>query len=56
MHQLAAAYAPSEGRSNELELLRGEASPLHPATGFVIGGAISGLFWLAIALACYLAT
>jgi hypothetical protein len=51
---MAAAFAPSEGRSGELQILRGEVPPLHPATGFVIGTAVSGLFWLAIGFACYL--
>ena len=44
MHRLVAAFAPSEGRSSELEVIRGEA-PLRTATGFVIGGTVCGLFW-----------
>ena len=47
---LAAALAPSEGRTGELEVLRGELRPLHTATGFVIGGMVCGLFWAAVTI------
>ena len=53
MHQLVAAFAPSEGRSSELEIMRGEA-PLRTATGFVIGGTLSGLFWGLLGLTVWL--
>jgi hypothetical protein len=54
MHRLAVAFAPSEGRSGELELMRGEERPLHTATGFVIAGTISGLFWGLLGVAAWL--
>jgi hypothetical protein len=50
---LTRAFEPSEGRTGELELLRGETRPLNTAAGFVIGGMICGLFWLVVAI-CYL--
>ncbi len=49
---LPVALAPSEGRTGELEVLRGELRPLHTATGFVIGTMVCGLFWTAFAIAC----
>jgi hypothetical protein len=54
MHRLAAASAPSEGRSSELETMRGEIAPLHTATGFVIGGTVCGLFWSLLGAALWL--
>jgi hypothetical protein len=52
--QVIAAMAPSEGRTGELEIIRGEQQPLHTATGFVIGGMMSGLFWLLAGLALWM--
>jgi hypothetical protein len=54
MQRLAAAFAPSEGRTSELETMRGEVGPLRTATGFVIGGTVSGLFWCLMGLAVWL--
>ena len=54
MRHMVAEFAPSEGRSSELEIIRNEAAPLRTATGFVIAGLISGLFWGAIGLAAWL--
>jgi len=54
MHPLVAAFAPSEGRSSELEIIRGEQRPLHVATGFVIGGTVSGLFWVLLGVTLWL--
>jgi len=48
----AMALAPSEGRTAELEVLRGEQRPLHTATGFVLGAVVCGLFWTAVVIAC----
>jgi hypothetical protein len=42
------APGPSEGRTAELEVLRGESQPLQTATGFVIGGMVCGLFWTGV--------
>ena len=53
MHRLARAFAPSEGRSSEQATLRGEEQPLRTATGFVVGTAVCGLFWGAIAAIVY---
>ena len=53
MHRLVAAFAPSEGRSSELDVIRGEP-PLRTATGFVIGGTLSGLFWGLMGLTAWL--
>jgi hypothetical protein len=53
MQRLAAAFAPSEGRSSELEVIRGEA-PLRTATGFVIGVTVCGLFWGLLGLTAWL--
>jgi hypothetical protein len=55
MHPLVAEFAPSEGRSSELEIIRGEQRPLHVATGFVIGGTVSSLFWGLLGVAIWLA-
>lgn len=51
MSSVAATFAPSEGRTGELELLRGESRPLKSAQGFVIGGLIAVSFWGLLALA-----
>jgi hypothetical protein len=53
MHRLARAFAPSEGRTSEQATLRGEEQPLRTATGFVVGTAVCGLFWGAIAAIWY---
>ena len=45
MARLVDALAPSEERTSELETVRCEIRPLHTATGFVIGGIVSGVFW-----------
>ena len=45
MARLVDALAPSEERASELETVRCEIRPLHTATGFVIGGIVSGVFW-----------
>jgi hypothetical protein len=55
MHPLVAEFAPSEGRSSELEIIRGEQQPLHAATGFVIGGTVSSLFWALLGVTIWLA-
>lgn len=49
--KLAASLAPSEQRTGELELLRGESRPLNTATGFVIAGLVSVLFWALVGVA-----
>lgn len=49
---LAASLAPSEQRTGELELLRGELRPLNTATGFVLAGLVSVLFWGLVYVAC----
>lgn len=56
MHQLAAEFAPSEGRSSELETMRGEVGKLRTATGFVIGGTVCGLFWSLLGVTVWLVT
>ena len=53
MHRLVRAFAPSEGRTSEQATLRGEERPLRTATGFVVGSAVSGLFWGAVAAIWY---
>jgi hypothetical protein len=47
------SFAPSEGRSSELEGIRGEA-PLSIAIGSVIAGTVSGLFRGLLGLAAWL--
>ena len=49
---LIASLEPSEQRTGELELLRGELRPLHTATGFVIAGLASVLIWGLVYVAC----
>jgi hypothetical protein len=49
---VAASLAPSEQRTGELELVRGESRPLNTATGFVLAGLVSVLFWMLVYLAC----
>ena len=53
MHRLVRAFAPSEGRTSEQATLRGEEQPLRTATGFVVGSAVCGLFWSAVAAVWY---
>lgn len=48
---VTASLAPSEQRTGELELLRGESRPLDTATGFVIAGMVSVLFWTLVVVA-----
>jgi hypothetical protein len=54
MLRLVDTPAPSEGRTSELEILRGEVRPLHTATGLVVGGLVSGLFWGVIGVTAWL--
>jgi hypothetical protein len=49
---LTASLTPSEQRTGELELLRGESRPLKTATGFVIAGLVCVLFWMLVYAAC----
>jgi hypothetical protein len=39
------ALASSEDRASEPDTMRCEVRPLHTATGFVVGGIVSGVFW-----------
>jgi hypothetical protein len=45
MSQAAIALSTAEAVASERELLNGEVSPLRAATGFVLGGALCGVFW-----------
>jgi hypothetical protein len=54
MLRLVETPAPTEGRTNEPETVRGDAQPLHTATGIVIGGLVSGLFWGLVGVAAWL--
>jgi len=40
----------TEGNSAELELLRGQSPKLRTATGFVLGGMLSGMAWSVLGL------
>jgi len=50
--RVTVSLAPSEQRTGELEQLRGEVRPLNTATGLVIAGSLSILFWALVYLAC----
>ena len=54
MLRLVETPASIEGRINEPEIVRGEAQSLHTATGIVIGGLLSGLFWGLVGVAAWL--
>ncbi len=54
MRHMATEFAPSEGRSAELEIMRGKVPPLRTATGFVVGGVIAGLFWGVVGVTAWL--
>jgi hypothetical protein len=45
MRHMVAEFALPEGRSSELEFIRGKVSPMRTATGFAIAGMASALFW-----------
>lgn len=49
---LTASLEPSEQRTGELELLRGELRPLNTATGFVIAALASVVIWGLVGVAC----
>jgi hypothetical protein len=54
MLRLVETPAPTEGRTDEPATVRGDAQPLHTATGIVIGGLLSGLFWGLVGVAAWL--
>ena len=54
MLRLVETPAPTEGRTNEPETVRGEAQSLHTATEIVVGGLLSGLFWGLVGVAAWL--
>jgi hypothetical protein len=45
MARLVDALAPCDERTSEAETMHCEIRPLHTATGFVLGGIVSGVFW-----------
>ena len=55
MPKMAAAFAPSEERTAEIETIRGDMLPLRTAAGFVLGGTICLAFWAVLAVVCYVA-
>ena len=54
MLRLVDTTAPSESRASEPETMGGDGRPLHTATGIVIGGVVSGLFWGLVGVAAWL--
>ena len=54
MLRLVDTSAPSEGRMSEPETRSCEGGPLHTATGIVVGGVVSGIFWGLVGVAAWL--
>jgi hypothetical protein len=54
MLRLVETSAPPEGRPSGPETVGGEVQRLHGASGIVIGGMVSGLFWGLVGVAAWL--